>query len=85
MRLFNISDDRYEDFKFLLHLDIYDKFVKNYVNYMLKLEKPIIVGRLKHHIDFWKSLNSPDWILHNFAWFQSSIFEITSCYLSSQQ
>ena len=63
MRLFNISDDRYEDFKFLLHLDIYDKFVKNYVNYMLKLEKPIIVGRLKHHIDFWKSLNSPDWIL----------------------
>ena len=84
MRLFNISDDRYVDFKFLLHLDIHDKFVKNYVNYMLKLEKPIIVGRLKHHVDFWKSLNSPDWILDIILHgFKVSFKKITSCYLSS--
>ena len=61
--LFSIEDDRYPDFEFLLSMDIYNKFVQNYVFYMLNRESPIIVGRLKHHISFWRSLNTPDWIL----------------------
>ena len=62
-RRFSLSDDRYEDFKFLLYLDINDKFVQNYTNYQLDIEEPIIIGRLSNHLDFWKTLSGNDWLL----------------------
>ena len=60
---FNLSDDRYDDFKFLMYLDINDFYIENYVNYILGKTNPIIVGRLSHHVKFWKELNAPEWIL----------------------
>ena len=61
--LFNIQDDRYLEFEFLLYLDIYDSYVRNYVFYLLNKEVPLIVGRLKKHVEFWKSIKTPEWIL----------------------
>ena len=61
--VFDLDDSRYLDFKFLEFLDINDFYVRNYVNYILGNEEPIIVGRLRAHLSFWESINAPDWIL----------------------
>jgi hypothetical protein len=46
---FGISMDRYDVFKYLCFLDIYDEYITNYVRYHLGIEKPIIKGRLAAH------------------------------------
>jgi len=60
---FGILPDRYVDFQYILYLDIEDKFVQNYVRFHLGLEKPVIKHRLKNHLQFWKRLNTPPWLL----------------------
>lgn len=60
---FDISDSRYDEFKFLQYLDIENLYVQNYVKYNLELQKPMIVGRLRNHLKFWETLNTPKWIL----------------------
>ena len=60
---FGITENRYESFTFLKYLDLDDKYVKNYVYYHLGKEQPIIIGRMSKHIEFWKTLHTPDWVL----------------------
>lgn len=60
---FGLSNDRYEDFSFLMYLDIYDPFVKNYVDFNLGNEDPMIVDRLKHFSQFYEKIGSPDDVL----------------------
>ena len=62
-RRFHISDDRYNEFEYLLFLDINDPFIENYVHYHLGLCEPLIKGRLKMHIKQWEKLHPPTWIL----------------------
>jgi len=60
---FGINDNRYEDFAYLQYLDVNDPFVQDYVSFHLKSTQPKIKGRLSAHLQFWKSLNSPEWLL----------------------
>ncbi len=60
---YKLQESRYDDFKYLQFLDVNDKFVDNYVQYQLGNKDPIIYNRLKHHVDFWKTLNTPNWLL----------------------
>ena len=43
--------------------DLDDKYLRNYVNFQLGQDLPLIKGRIKAHINFWKQLNTPDWLL----------------------
>ena len=61
---FGLEKSRYEDFKFLMYLDIEDPYIQNYVNYTIGIERPKIVGRLKAHLHFWKEIHAPDEILN---------------------
>ena len=60
---YNLQDSRYDEFKYLQFLDINNEFVDNYVHYQLGNKDPIIYDRLKHHVEFWKTLNTPNWLL----------------------
>ena len=60
---YNLQDSRYVEFKYLQYLDINNIFVDNYVQYQLGYKDPIIYNRLRYHLDFWKTLNSPPWLL----------------------
>jgi hypothetical protein len=65
---FGIDKSRYDEFQYACYLDITDPYVINYICYHLKQEQPVIKGRLRDHIHFWKSLNTPDWILELIAY-----------------
>ena len=60
---FGIPSNRYDEFEFLLYLDLENPYIQNYVRYQLDQEKPIIVDKVKRHVTFWKELNAPDAIL----------------------
>ena len=62
-KLFKLSDDRYEEFEYLLYLDLKNPFVINYANYHLGIEKPIFKNRLSYHYKFWEKIGAPNWIV----------------------
>ena len=56
---FNLDKNRYEEFSYLCYLDIEDPYVQNYVGFHLGHQKPVIVGRIKAHLEFWEKLRPP--------------------------
>jgi hypothetical protein len=60
---FNITADRYSEFKYLCYLDINDEFVENYVQFHLGHSEPVFTGRLKSSLQFWIELGAPQWLL----------------------
>ena len=60
---FKLNDSRYDEFEYLLFLDIEDPFVSNYVEYHLGKAEPLIRGRLRNHYNEWVKLGPPAWIL----------------------
>ena len=60
---FKFDYNRYDEFSFLQYMDLDCSYVQNYVNFLLDTAEPIIKGRLKHHLPFWKNLGSPPWLL----------------------
>ena len=60
---FHIDPSRYAEFEYLKYLDIECPYVANYVDFHLGINAPLIKGRLAQHINYWKSLNSPNWLL----------------------
>ena len=56
---FGLSDSKYNEFQYLLYLDIDDLFIVNYVDYHLYGKEPIIKGRLKAHYNEWVKLKAP--------------------------
>jgi len=60
---FGLDATRYVEFSYLCYLNLDDKFVQNYVQFHLGTEKPIIVGRIKAHADFWEKLHPPPWLM----------------------
>jgi hypothetical protein len=60
---FNITADRYEEFKYLCYLDITDHYVVDYVNFHLHGTDPDFTNRLKASLLFWIELGTPQWLL----------------------
>ena len=60
---FNLSDDRYEEFKYLCYLDVENPFIINYFEYHAHGAKVHVKGRLKDAQKFWTTLNPPSWVL----------------------
>ena len=62
-QLFNLKDNRYEEFKYLLYLDLKDPYVINYAKYHLGLESPLFKNRLSYHYKFWEDIGAPVWVV----------------------
>ena len=60
LKKFEIPKNRYVDFEFVKYLKIDDPYIMNYIKFQLEIEKPKIVGRLRHCLPFWKYLNAPE-------------------------
>jgi Reverse transcriptase (RNA-dependent DNA polymerase)/RNase H-like domain found in reverse transcriptase len=60
---FNIPQNRYVEFQYLLYVDIENPYVINYVDFHLENAEPDFKNRLSAHLPFWVQLNSPDWLL----------------------
>ena len=56
---FGLDPDRYDDFEYLLYLDIDDPFVENYVGFQLGMAEPMI----KHRKSFWDITTSLPFLL----------------------
>jgi len=59
---FNLDINRYDDFAYLCYMDIEDPYVQNYLRFQTDDETPWIVGRIRAHAEFWKTLNPPPWL-----------------------
>jgi Reverse transcriptase (RNA-dependent DNA polymerase) len=60
---FNLTDNRYNEFRYLCFLDIDNEDVVNYANFHLGLAEPSFKHRLSRHWRFWTTLNTPEWLL----------------------
>jgi len=60
---YNLDESRYDEFKYLCYLDLNDEYVRNYVQFQLGYQEPIIKGRIRAHAKFWQGLAPPDWLM----------------------
>ena len=59
---FGIEDTRYSEFRYLSYLDITDPYVCDYFDFHMKDKLPDFKNRLRNHVGFWDTLNTPEWI-----------------------
>ena len=60
---FDITDDRYDDFSYLMYLDTSNVYIQDYVSYHLYGKMPKILSRLRAHLNFWKEIGAPQKVL----------------------
>jgi hypothetical protein len=60
---FNLDDNRYGEFEYLCYLDLENVAVQNYAKFQLGVEQIAFKGRLAAHLNFWKQINTPEWLL----------------------
>jgi Reverse transcriptase (RNA-dependent DNA polymerase)/RNase H-like domain found in reverse transcriptase len=60
---FHIADTRYTEFSYLCYLDLDDDDVLNYVKFHTGKAEPYFCHRLRRHVEFWRQLNTPEWLL----------------------
>jgi hypothetical protein len=60
---FNLDESRYDEFSYLCYLDIDDLSVQNYAKFHMGTEQINFKNRLRLHLDFWKQLHTPEWVL----------------------
>jgi hypothetical protein len=60
---FHLDENRYNEFSYLCYLDIDDLSVQNYAKFHMGTEQINFRNRLALHLDFWKQLHTPEWLL----------------------
>ena len=60
---FGLTDDRYDEFRYLTFLDIEDPYVDDYFNFHNTGTLPTFRHRLRKHIGFWRTLCTPEWLM----------------------
>jgi hypothetical protein len=63
-RKYGIDTNRYEEFEYACYLDSRNCYTDNFVKFHIGTEEPLFENRLADHVNYWKNLNTPDWLLH---------------------